>query len=68
MVITNDNWKVNDSTGQSQEAAIHATTLQPSNDLESAILATLPPGPYTAIVAGKNGGTGVGSIEAYNLN
>ena len=67
MVIKNDNWKIDDSTGQSQEAAIRATTLQPSNDLESAILATLPPGPYTAIVAGKGGGTGVGLVEAYNL-
>jgi hypothetical protein len=35
--------------------------------LESAIVTTLPPGAYTAIVAGKDAGTGVGLIEIYNL-
>jgi uncharacterized delta-60 repeat protein len=66
-LATNDNWKINDSTGQSQEAAIRATTIPPANDLESAILATLNPGPYTAILAGKNGTTGVGLVEVYDL-
>jgi hypothetical protein len=66
-VITNDNWKINDGTGQSQEADIRATTIAPTNDLESAIVATLPPGNYTAILAGKNGGTGVGVVEVYDL-
>jgi N-acetylneuraminic acid mutarotase len=66
-VITNDNWKINDQTGQSQEADIRATTIPPPNDLESAIVATLPPGNYTAILAGKNGGTGVGLVEVYDL-
>jgi hypothetical protein len=66
-VITNDNWKINDQTGQSQEAEIRATTIPPGNDLESAIIATLVPGSYTAILAGKNGGTGVGLIEIYDL-
>ena len=59
-LATNDNWKINDQTGQSQEADIRATTIPPTNDLESAIVATLSPGAYTAILAGKNGGTGVG--------
>jgi hypothetical protein len=67
MVATNDNWKINDQTGQSQEAEIRATTIAPANDLESAILATLSPGAYTAILAGKNGGTGVGLVEVYDL-
>jgi len=66
-VIKNDNWKINDQTGQSQEAEIRATTIPPTNDLESAIIATLPPGNYTAILAGKNGGTGVGLVEIYDL-
>lgn len=66
-IDSNDNWKINDSTGQSQQAAIEATTVPPTNDLESAILTTLPPGSYTAIVAGKNGGSGVGLTEIYNL-
>jgi large repetitive protein len=66
-LATNDNWKINDQTGQSQEADIQATTIPPANDLESAIVATLNPGAYTAILAGKNGGTGVGLVELYDL-
>ena len=67
-VITNDNWKINDKTQQSQEAEIRATTIPPQNDLESAIVATLQPGAYTAIVRGKNDGTGIALVEAYDLN
>ena len=33
----------------------------------SAIFTTLPPGQFTAILAGNNGGTGLGIIEVYNL-
>jgi uncharacterized Zn-binding protein involved in type VI secretion len=62
IVASNDNWK------DSQRAAIEATGLAPENDLESAIIATLDPGPYTAILAGKNAGTGVGLVEVYNVN
>jgi hypothetical protein len=65
---SNDNWKLNDQTQQSQEAEIRATTIPPSNDFESAILTTLPPGNYTAILAGKDGGVGVAVVEAYNLH
>ncbi len=61
-VVTNDNWK------DTQQTEIEATGLQPSEDLESAIVATLAPGAYTAIVSGKNGGTGVGLVEAYDLD
>jgi hypothetical protein len=67
MVVTNDNWKINDQTGQSQEADIRATTVPPANDLESTILATLPPDNYTAIVRGKNNTVGIAVVEAYNL-
>ena len=66
-IATNDNWKIDDQTGQSQEAAIRATTIPPPNDLESALIATLAPGNYTAIVRGKNNTTGVGLVEVYNL-
>jgi uncharacterized repeat protein (TIGR01451 family) len=66
-LATNDNWKTNDQTGQSQQTEIEATTIPPKNDLESAILATLSHGTYTAILVGKNGGTGVGLIEVYDL-
>jgi hypothetical protein len=67
LLASNDNWRVNAQTGQSQEAQVRATTVQPTDDLESAIVATLPGGAYTAIVAGKDGGTGVALVEVYNL-
>ena len=67
-IATNDNWKINDQSQQSQESQIKSTTVQPANDLESAIVATLSPGNYTAVVQGKNGATGVGVVEAYNLH
>jgi hypothetical protein len=66
-IASNDNWTVDDSSGRSQAAQIRATTLAPSRDSESALLIVLPPGNYTAIVAGKSGATGIGLIEVYNL-
>ncbi|MEY2497370.1 MAG: hypothetical protein QOD12_926 [Verrucomicrobiota bacterium] len=65
-LVTNDNWKTK-SDGTSQQAEIAATTIPPTNDLESAIVTTLNPGTYSAILAGKNGGTGVGIVEVYDL-
>jgi hypothetical protein len=61
-VVTNDNWK------DTQEQEIIDTTIPPTNDLESAIVATLDPGAYTVILAGKNNGTGIGLVEAYDLD
>jgi hypothetical protein len=61
-VIANDDWK------ESQQAEIEATTIPPTDDRESAIVQALPPGGYTAIVLGKNGSTGVGLVEAYDLD
>jgi glucose/arabinose dehydrogenase len=63
LVIANDNWQENGS----QAAQISATGLAPSDPLESAIATSLLPGSYTAIVAGKNGGVGIGVVEVYNL-
>jgi hypothetical protein len=62
-VVTNDDWM----TDPTQQADIIATGLAPTNELESAILLTLPvgEGAYTAIVSGVNGTTGVGLVEAY---
>jgi hypothetical protein len=60
--ITNDNWR------DSQEAEIQATGIPPTNDFESAIIMTLDPGAYTAIVRGKNDTLGVALIEIYDLN
>jgi hypothetical protein len=64
LIRSNDNWR------SDQEAEIMATTIPPSNDLESAIVAILPANnsAYTAIVRGVNDGTGVGLIEAYDLD
>ncbi|HEV2095705.1 MAG TPA: hypothetical protein VGQ82_04310, partial [Chthoniobacterales bacterium] len=69
-ITSNDNWKINAQTGVSQEAAIRATTIPPSNDLESALIATLPANnsAYTVIVSGADGGTGIGLVEVYDLD
>ena len=63
IIASNDDW------GTSVNAAeIQATTLAPVNSKESAILITLDPGAYTAIVTGKNAGTGVGIVEVYDID
>jgi hypothetical protein len=67
-LATNDNWKIDDQSGQSQEATISATTIPPKNDLESALVATLNPGAYTAVLAGKNQTIGIGVVEVYDLD
>jgi Galactose oxidase, central domain len=64
VTITDDNWR----DDPMQEALIIADGIPPTNDLESAIDATLAPGAYTAIVRGKNNTTGVAVIEAYDLS
>lgn len=61
VVATNDDWET------TQGAELQASGLAPTDSAEAAILATLAPGAYTAIESGKNGGTGVGLIEVYNL-
>gem|GEM_PF-1797193 len=65
-IASNDNWK-NNSGGGSQEAAIESTGIAPTNDFESAILAGLEPGAYTAVLSGVNKQTGIGLVEVYNL-
>jgi hypothetical protein len=60
-LATNDDWRANEAAIQSQ-----APSLAPSRDEESALLATLAPGRYTAIVEGKNA-TGVATVEIYAL-
>jgi plastocyanin len=61
VVQNNNDWK------NTQQAAIEATGLAPPNDLEAAILATVAPGHYTAILSGNGGGTGIGLVEVYKL-
>jgi len=61
-IVTNDNWK------DSQEQAIVDTGFTPANDSESASVATLTAGNYTAIMSGKGDTTGIGLVEVYELD
>lgn len=61
LVDANDDWKA------SNRQAIEATGAPPKDDRESAILRTLSPGNYTALVRGKDTATGVGLVEIYRL-
>jgi uncharacterized delta-60 repeat protein len=62
LIVSNDDWR----TG-GQEQQIIDTTVPPSDDRESAVVATLNPGPYTAVISGKDNTTGVALVEAYVL-
>ena len=61
LIFTNNNWQDNPS----HAAIVSSKGLAPSDSRESAIALTLSPGSYTAILAGLNETTGVGSVEAY---
>jgi hypothetical protein len=61
LIVANDNWK------DGPQTEIEETMLAPTNDLESAIVTTLPSGPYTAVIRERNGQSGVGLFEVYNL-
>jgi hypothetical protein len=63
LLKANDNWQ-SDSVSAAQ---LTARGLAPQNPLESGIFASLPAGAFTAILAGKNGGSGIGLIEIYNV-
>jgi hypothetical protein len=62
LLASNDDWK------DTQQNAIAATGLAPPNDFESAIVGTLMPGNYTAIVRGFNNTSGNALVEVYGLN
>jgi hypothetical protein len=69
-IALNDNWQTTQLGGvitSNQVAEIQSSGLAPTNAAESAILATLNPGGYTAIVSGVNNTSGVGLVEAYDL-
>ena len=63
LIAANDNWQEGP-----QRQHILDTTIAPSHPAESAILASLAPGNYTAIVRGANTSTGVGLVEIYKLD
>lgn len=63
IIATNDNWQES-----ANKQAIIDAGFAPTNDKESAILMTLKPGPYTAIVRGVDGTTCVALVEVYDLD
>ena len=62
VVATNNNWK------DTQQSAIEFTGIPPADDLESAIVAVLPPGGYTAILRDHADVAGTALVELYDLN
>jgi hypothetical protein len=71
LIGSNDNWQTTILGGVitgNQVSDIQNSGLAPTVASESAIIADLPPGNYTAIVRGVNNTTGVGLVEAYDLN
>ena len=62
IIATNDNW------ADTQRDEVMASGIPPPNELESAIVRTLAPGAYTALVDGKKGGTGTALVEVYDLS
>jgi len=64
LLFSNDDWR-----SSSQQAEIEASGFAPGNDAEAAIIWTLSPGQnYTAVMRGKDGQTGIGIVEAYDLD
>jgi hypothetical protein len=62
LLVSNNDWQDN----AAQAAELTAAGLGLSNDLEAGITATLPPGLYTALLAGLDNGTGIGLVEVYD--
>jgi hypothetical protein len=62
LILSNDNWK------DTQQTEIQNSALAPTDDMESAIVATLAPANYTAILRGKSGTSGIGLVEMYDLD
>jgi hypothetical protein len=71
LIATNDDWQTTILGGiitSSQVSDIQNSGHAPTVASESAIVATLQPGNYTAIVRGVNNTTGVALVEVYDLN
>jgi hypothetical protein len=64
ILAANDDWQ-NDGA---EAAELSANGLAPSNPKEAGIFISLAPGQFTVILAGKNGGTGIGLVEIYNVH
>lgn len=61
-IAANDNWRDGDA------AAVTATGLAPYDPLDCALILDLAPGAYTALISGRNGGTGIALAEVYDLD
>ena len=61
-IAANDDW------GQTQREEIEASAIPPTHEKEAAILRSLAPGAYTAVVRGRNETSGIGLVEIYDLN
>jgi Glycosyl hydrolase family 99 len=71
LIASNDNWQhtiIGGIITADQVSAIQSSGKAPGNASESAIIATLPPGNYTAIVRGVSNSTGVALVEVYDLD
>lgn len=71
LLASNDNWKTTQIGGvitADQATEIQASGAAPANDAESALIATLGPGNYTAQIRGANNTTGIGLADAYDLS
>ena len=64
VLTSNDDWQ-DDPVSAAQLSALG---IAPTNTVESAIYTSLPPGTFTAVLAGKNNGTGIGLVEVYNVH
>jgi hypothetical protein len=71
LIASNDNWVTTIIGGiitTDQVAAIRASGYAPGNVMESAMIVSLLPGNYTAIVRGVNNTTGIGLVDVYDLS
>lgn len=64
LILSNDNWK---SNSQPHQQELRANGLAPTNDKEAALVTTLDPGSYSAVVRGKGNTTGVALVEVYRI-
>jgi hypothetical protein len=62
IVVTNNDWK------DTQQTEIHNSGLAPADDHEAAIAVSLDPGNYTLVLSDRNNATGIGLVEAYDVD
>lgn len=71
LIASNDDWRTTQIGGlitSEQSIDLIATTIPPANEAEAAVVTTLEPGAYTAIVGGANNNTGIALVEVYDLD